>query len=262
MEKILYDSKKKAKAGKKCGRIRLIIGKCSEWRTVGGAGLLSSVSSIFGHKGRGSWWERVLVILGNGLIFLSVAGLFFTFFPVLRVEWKRARNGEVGRLEDGWMHFGDLVSLRAQGEILGVPDADFSLFVPKIGVLTRVIANINAGDETQYKKALQEGVAHAAGTGFPGEGRTIFLFAHSVGRPEDIFSYNAVFYLLKDLEIDDRVTLIFGGKKYEYEVFDKRVAEADEVGYFDLGEGEVLVMQTCWPPGTTWKRIMVLAKRV
>lgn len=258
MKVILYETKPNTKP------------KWVERKTVGGAGLLSSVLNawVTGKAARqkqttskvkptGQNSQKLIRVVGNTLIVVAVVGCALTVTPVVYQEWNVRFNQEVEKIS-----FGEMVSAKSDGLVSAVPDAEFSIFVPKIHVLEKVIPNVDAGSEQIYRKALKEGVAHAAGTGFPGEGRTIFLFAHSVGRPEDIVSYNAVFYLLKELEAKDRITLIWQGKKFSYEVFDKKVVEVDKTEYFNLNIGEVLVLQTCWPPGTTWQRILVMAKRV
>ena len=40
------------------------------------------------------------------------------------------------------------------------------------------------------------------------------------------------------------------------------IIDPDEVSLLTQAQesGEQLVLQTCWPPGTTWKRLIVIAK--
>ena len=139
----------------------------------------------------------------------------------------------------------------------------FSLNVPKIDASANITANVNPGSEKDYLEALKHGVAHASGTNFPGQGKVIFLFAHSTNSPINIARYNAVFYLLRKLEKGDRITVYFLDKKFEYRVIGKTVAEANDTSWMqDKGYGELLVLQTCDPPGTTWKRLLVVAKPI
>ncbi|KKR56069.1 MAG: hypothetical protein UT95_C0055G0005 [Candidatus Curtissbacteria bacterium GW2011_GWB1_40_28] len=68
-------------------------------------------------------------------------------------------------------------------------------------------------------------------------------------------------YLLKDMEPGDPVVIFFAGKRYNYVVSEKKITEAADVDYFKLRTDEqILVLQTCYPPGTTWKRLLVIAK--
>jgi len=60
------------------------------------------------------------------------------------------------------------------------------------------------------------------------------------------------------------ITVGFSGKIYKYRVYESKVVESKEVEYLDyrLADKEVLILQTCWPLGTDWKRLLVLAKLV
>ncbi len=148
-------------------------------------------------------------------------------------------------------------------EIITPKDTEFSIVIPKIGANANIIANVNPANESEYLEALKRGVAHAAGTAFPGEGGHIFLFAHSTDYIWNVGTYNAVFYLLYKLEKNDEINLFFKGQRYVYKVVDKRIVDPSEVEYITRKtNNEFLTLQTCWPPGTTLKRQLVFATRV
>jgi len=140
---------------------------------------------------------------------------------------------------------------------------DFSLYIPKINARANIVANVDTANEEEYRKALKEGVAHAKGTFFPGQEKTVYLFAHSTDSPLNFLTYNVVFYQLAQLESGDTIMVYFANKKYNYTVSDKKVVSADEVSWLvrDFG-GEKLILQTCTPPGTTLKRLLVFADPV
>lgn len=142
-------------------------------------------------------------------------------------------------------------------------DPNFSIVIPKIGANAKIIPNVNAGDEKLYLEALKKGVAHAEGTAFPGEGGHIFLFAHSTDYFWNVGNYNAVFYLLYKLEKGDEVNLFYQGKRSIYKIVEKRVVDPSQVEYLvRKSNKEFITLQTCWPPGTTLKRLLVFAVRV
>lgn len=212
------------------------------------------------------FFYRFLRSLGGGLIGFGVIAVIFVFWPPIKEEILfRTGKSEVKLEYNG---FGKLLEFveadrisRVQEEAreLGV-DSNFSIVVPKIGAKSKAIANVDPGREEEYKDALMKGVAHAKGTAFPGEGRNIFLFAHSTSSPSFISRYNAVFYLLKEVEKGDEVVVFFADKKYEYRVTEKNITEPNDISWLkDTGE-ERLVLQTCWPPGTISKRLLVVAK--
>lgn len=148
-------------------------------------------------------------------------------------------------------------------EVLVPEDPNFSVVIPKIGANARIISNVDASDDKTYLSALTKGVAHTLGTAFPGEAGHIFLFAHSTDYFWNVGSYNAVFYLLYKLEKGDEINLFYKGQRYLYKVLEKRVVEPSQVEYLTRKTNrEFLTLQTCWPPGTTLKRLLVFAVRV
>jgi sortase A len=148
-------------------------------------------------------------------------------------------------------------------EILTPVDSNFSIVIPKIGANAKVQPNINAADEKIYLDALNKGVAQALGTAFPGEGGHIFLFAHSTDYFWNVGSYNAIFYLLYKLQKNDEVNLFYKGQRYVYQVIGSEVVDPSQVQYLTRKTNrEFLTLQTCWPPGTTLKRLLIFAVRV
>lgn len=213
---------------------------------------------------------EILHIAGTGMIVAAVGGLIFTFGPVAREEIgyrisKQQTSTPLGILVDSAQaeqEYREFVDSKAVE--LGVTDTSFSIVVPKINAQGIVIANVSSADAKEYQEALTRGVAHAAGTVFPGMKGTTFLFAHSTDAPLNIARYNAVFYLLRELESGDEIFVFFGGKFYPYLVSDKKIVEPDDVSWITNAQStpEQLVLQTCWPPGTTLKRLLVVAKPI
>ena len=141
-----------------------------------------------------------------------------------------------------------------------MPDRDFSINIPKISARSRVIENVNAGVEREYLAALKNGVASAAGLSYPGRIGTTYLFAHSTNSPVNYARYNAVFYLLDKLVAGDTVELVYKDRLYKYVVRSTEVLSARDTRYLvPQQEEEILVLQTCYPPGTSWKRLVVVA---
>lgn len=140
-------------------------------------------------------------------------------------------------------------------------DARYSIYVPKINAKSKIIENVDMENQKEYLDALKKGVAHGKGTYFPGQGGNIFLFSHSVSAPEYIKAYNAVFYDLKNLEKGDEIIIYFSGKKYIYGVSEEVITSPSDVSFLTKDYvGEALILQTCDPPGTTLRRLLVIAK--
>lgn len=139
----------------------------------------------------------------------------------------------------------------------------FSIVIPTIGVDSKVIANVDPADKDEYEAALKQGVSHTLGSSFPGDGKMIYIFGHSTDYAWNVETYNALFYQVKDLEVGDEVVLILGDVSYEYRVTGSKVIAADDVDYVNgFADQDVLLLQTCYPPGTTWQRLIVTAEPI
>ena len=117
-------------------------------------------------------------------------------------------------------------------------------------------------NQNEFLPVLQNGVAHAKGTVFPGMKGNIYLFAHSTDNFWDVGRYNAVFYLLKDLKPGDDIVIFFENQRYNYVVTELKTVDPQDISYITKANTgkEQLILQTCWPPGTTWKRLLVFAE--
>ena len=210
---------------------------------------------------------HILVIraLGNFIFIVSVLGLIFTFWPLMTSEVGyriHLFKGEIWvAAGDGNESFGTLLEGKKNVKVLSPVDINFGLIVEKIGANAPVIANVDAGSKKDYDNALKKGVAHAKGTVFPGMRGVSYLFAHSTGNFWDVQRYNAVFYLLRNLEPGDRIVTYFGGRRFDYIVREKKVTPPSDVSHFTLKTNEpLLVLQTCDPPGSSINRLLVIAK--
>lgn len=138
---------------------------------------------------------------------------------------------------------------------------DYGIVIEKINANAKIIPDVHPGNPDEYVKALAQGVAEASGSTAPGDPGNLFLFSHSTDAPWNIVRYNAIFFLLRELEAGDRVIVFHQGRRYDYIVYDKTVAKANDVSYLsNRYDKPVLTLQTCDPPGTTLNRLIVRAK--
>ncbi|MBI5126905.1 sortase [Candidatus Roizmanbacteria bacterium] len=230
------------------------------------------------HRVTSSEYFRVLVLrtLGNFLLFSSLFLIGKTLYSPVREEIKYFINAKLQKKYVVAEKI-DSIELPEPGnkgllakafnfkpiEVLAPQDPQFSIVIPKIGANAKIFGNTNAADEKEYLNVLEKGVAHAAGTAYPGEGGHIFLFAHSTDYFWNVGNYNAVFYLLYKLEKNDEVDLFYDGQRHVYRVIGTEIVDPSQVQYLTRKTNrEFLTLQTCWPPGTTLKRLLVFAVRV
>lgn len=214
--------------------------------------------------------------MGIGLIITSVAGFVFGSYPIavpefqyrarqaLRVFASVTRDEELERIQEQMKRDTEereYASLFAQE--VGISDTSFSVYIPKIEARSSVVPSVDPANPSSYSEALKTGIAHAWGTSLPGQEGGTYLFAHSTNAPWNVARYNAVFYLLKELEpaADDEVFVFFQGKLYKYRVAEKHIAASDDISWLTeaISGPERLILQTCWPPGTAWNRLVIVA---
>jgi sortase A len=148
-------------------------------------------------------------------------------------------------------------------QILTPKDTSFSIIIPKIGASAKIFPNVDPFNEKEFLPILSKGVAHAKGTVFPGINGNTYLFAHSTDNFWDVGRYNAVFYLLKDLNPGDEIVIFFQNKRYNYVMKSSKIVSPNDVSYIVNSQKqnkETLILQTCWPPGTAWQRLIVFAE--
>jgi LPXTG-site transpeptidase (sortase) family protein len=215
--------------------------------------------------------KRILLVrtIGNALVLMSLVGLGYTFWPIGTAYFRQAFDSLAGYKFEAaptaggtTQSFGSLLGKQDPNIKVLVPkDPNFSIIVEKIGADAPIVPNVDASNKDTYLAALRRGVAHALGSSFPGQPGVTYLFAHSTDTIFNVPRFNAIFYLLKDLVPGDPVVIFFAGKRYDYVVEQTKITEPDDVSYFTLKtQDQILVLQTCYPPGTSWKRLLVIAK--
>ena len=202
--------------------------------------------------------------VGAGLIAFVVLAFLFTIGPIVKEETKYASRSSEDKVKVEYLtklaEANNISKVQEEAAGLGL-DSYFSIYIPKIDAKSKVIANVDPGNEVAYVASLKEGVAHAQGTYFPGQGKGVYLFAHSTDTTFNVTRYNAIFYLLRELEVGDDIVVFFTDKKYVYAVSDKQIVEANDTSWLTRQYSEeTLVLQTCWPPGTSWKRLILVAR--
>jgi len=206
-----------------------------------------------------------LRFLGRCLVVISFALIIMTFTPLMAAEVK-TKIKQIARLtglkpqvqsKSGFAYL-------LNQELPPAEDQRFQLVIPKLDIDESITANVEANKKSEYEPALKKGIAHSKGSGLPGEKsytKTVYLFAHSTDTQAHIKIYNAIFYQLKDLQLEDRIIVWFWGKKFVYLVEKKEILAKSNTKYFQpQKEKDQLVLQTCWPPGTSLKQLVVVAK--
>ncbi len=141
------------------------------------------------------------------------------------------------------------------------------IIIPKIGKNIPLvdIMSTNTFDfdhmENIFMQELEKGVVRYPGSALPGEQGNSFIFGHSSNYPWLKGSYNDIFALLDDLEFGDQIIVYYNQKKFVYVVKEKKVVKPGDVKVLDRDPAQKeLSLMTCWPVGTTLKRMLVFTE--
>lgn len=195
------------------------------------------------------------------LLLLGGALLLFLLWPALKQEfhyWYKT-TFQAPMVSSGTNISSD--PFLVPSEVTEVVDTNFGIMIPKIEANAKVLRDIDWRDPKVYQEALRYGVAHAEGTALPGKAGNVFIFAHSGIDFSEAARYNAVFYLMNKLEAGDVIQLFYEGKEYQYQVTGSKKVASDAVEYLEQDTSrKTLTLMTCWPAGTTLKRLIVEAE--
>lgn len=137
---------------------------------------------------------------------------------------------------------------------------DYRISIPSLSISAPIIQGIDPTNKEKYNQALEDGVAQMIGTPLPGSGQgNTFIYGHSSADQEG--KYNQVFAKMDELQFGDVIKLNFDNKEYEYWVTEKKLIEKGDFSVLDQSGEERLTLMTCWPTGTSDRRIVVVAKR-
>lgn len=173
--------------------------------------------------------------LGNILIILSIFGFGFIFYPVIKI----------------YLFPPALESLENRKGTY--------LTIKKINAQSLISENVNPLNEKEYQKVLKSSIAHAKGTALPGDPGTTFIFAHSSGPPWDQTRNNTIFLRLNELSKGDEIEITKNGKHYKYLVREKKEVDPTDIKYLEFNNRNQIILQTCTPIGTDYKRLLVFA---
>lgn len=175
--------------------------------------------------------------IGNALIAVSLLGLLGIYYPLLKEflfppHFTSAQKAKI----------------------------EFSVEIPSIKVFSPVIANVDPFNAKEYLEKLKNGVAQAKGTSLPGQKGTMYLFAHSSDVPWRITRYNTAFFKLPFVKKGDKIIIRKDGHEFDYKVYDQKTVWPSEISYLTKPQGDILILQTCTPVGTSLQRLLVFAK--
>lgn len=212
--------------------------------------------------------------IGMVFLFISIGALLAAIWPFVGLEvgyaFATAKLTIAEKVSSAFKKEESVAQTITQPEFNPLLDAagnevvpvnnDFALVIPSIGVNAGIIPGVNPNSTAGYNDALKKGVAHSSTSFYPDENGTVYLFSHSTNYEWFVDDLNAVFYLLKNVKEGDLVVVMYMGDRYTYRIRESKVVGNREVAYLNPQYGtRTLILQTCWPPGTFYKRMLFFA---
>uniref|UniRef100_A0A831YY76 Sortase n=1 Tax=candidate division WWE3 bacterium TaxID=2053526 RepID=A0A831YY76_UNCKA len=216
------------------------------------------------------WKVFTIKLLSNTLILGALFYFLFSFWEVIRQEalfafWNiRGQNFTVDEIkaEDPPVESPFAGLIRQPTPLKVTPEStQFGIVIEKIGVNAPVIEDVSVTDKKAYLAALENGVAHAAGTAKPGQIGNAYLFAHSALDFWNYGPYSGVFNLLRKLEVGDRIVIFYNEQRFDYYVTNKEVVSGfNTEPLIRTFATPYLTLQTCDPPGIALNRLIITAE--
>ena len=137
------------------------------------------------------------------------------------------------------------------------------IIIPKINVQIPVVYGVKSTQERDVQKALEGGVLHYADTAQPGQNGNVVIVGHSSNNIFNKGKYKFAFVLLSRLEPGDTFYLQKDGKRYTYEVYQKKIVKPDDISVLGPADRPATAsLITCDPPGTSINRLVVTGEQI
>ena len=211
----------------------------------------------------------ILRTLANALVLGSLTFLSISLYPLLKSEfvyyYHHFRGIKYTLEEPAGSPLTENLPSADQPEPLTIVPAstDFGIVIEKIGVNAPIVADVDTTSHEAYMEAMRSGVAHAKDTAKPDQIGNVYLFAHSTLNFWEYGPYAAVFTTLHQLAPGDRIVVFYKDKRYDYLIDEKEIVPGfDMTPLTRSSSRRLLTLQTCDPPGTTWRRLIIIAELI
>jgi LPXTG-site transpeptidase (sortase) family protein len=206
-----------------------------------------SIKTIRSHR----HWHNAKLIVGTILVFVLIfnSQWFISQFMYLFNKPKATQTEQTTQTNQQTQ----TAQTQPQAEVVGPQN--------KIGV-TAPLVFISTNNEVEVLKALQNGVVHYYGTALPGENGNAAFFGHSSNDWWEPGNYKFVFVLLEKLSAGDTYEIHYNSRKYVYQVVETKIVQPSDLSVLNQTSKPTSTLITCTPPGTSWRRFVVVANQI
>lgn len=201
----------------------------------------------------------ITVFLGTFVVVFGILSIRFVYANVRYwlVPGTIVRESTLGGAE--------LFPLAKDVEVKPLPSRA-RLVIDSIGIDAPLVFDVAPDNDTIYKN-LERGVVHYSNTPKPGVRGVSVVLGHSSAYPWYKGKYGSVFALLGKLKPGDTFYVQYeDGRLFVFKVkgaivFNPFVAD-DRVTELERADGTNIVLISCWPVGTNYRRIAVQAQLI
>jgi sortase A len=141
--------------------------------------------------------------------------------------------------------------------------SESKVIIPKINVEVPVVYDVPSIGEKDLQSALERGVVHYPQSPVPGQNGNVVVVGHSSNNIFNHGKYKFAFVLLSKLEVGDTFMLNYGGQRYIYKIYEKKIVSPTDVSV--LGPTDKVAtatLITCDPPGTALHRLVIIGEQI
>lgn len=133
--------------------------------------------------------------------------------------------------------------------------------IPVVDINAPITFGVN-NTAKEVAASLINGVIQINGTSLPGQSGNIYITGHSSNYVWAKGDYNSVFAILDKLVVGDQIYVNYNGTTYEYKIFDRKIVVPSDTSMLKSTSDSRLTLVTCWPVGTSLKRLVLSANQI
>ncbi len=132
--------------------------------------------------------------------------------------------------------------------------ATYKISIPKLKIADAVVSTVD--------NDLSQHLVQYGGTTVPPEKGTAVIYGHStLPQLYKEGDYTTIFAHIHTMTTGDEIIVTVNNKQYTYKIYSVTITDPTDTSFFQQNfDGNYLILVSCTPPGTTWKRLLLHAK--
>ena len=193
-----------------------------------------------------SWIGMLMMIIG-AVIVISALTMRYEANKTQKIMMEDFK--ETIQIDDKKLGINEDIKITDKKTIEGKEGSIGIISIPKIDLNVVLSEGVDAS-------VLKYAVGHFAGTPMPGDKGNFCVAGHRS------YTYNEYFNRLDELDKGDKIIVTTMAGEFQYEVYESKVVEPEEISVLDNTEDEEITLVTCTPIRVATHRLIVKGKMV